>query len=50
MGPILGYKSWSTNRGGSDKGGGGLTVLYRDTLTAHQYLPDVAVNMEYVKN
>ena len=50
MGSILGYKSWSTNRGGSDKGGGGLTVLYRDTLTAHQYLPDVAVNMEYVKN
>ena len=25
-------------------------MLYRDTLTAHQYLPDVADNMEYIKN
>ena len=48
--PIAGYASWSTNRGGSDKGGGGLTILYKDTLTAHKYTPTVPPNLEYIKN
>ena len=33
-----------------DKGGGGLTMLYRESLTTHQFLPDVPDRMEYVKN
>ena len=48
--PIPGYKAWNTDRGGSDKGGGGLTLLYRDTVTAHQYTPTVATSQEYVMN
>ena len=48
--PIAGYASWSTNRGGSDKGGGGLTILYKDTLTAHKYTPAVPTNLEYIQN
>ena len=48
--PIDGYNAWSTNRGGSDKGGGGLTFLYRNCLTAHQYTPSVPTNLEYIMN
>ena len=47
---MQGYLTWSTNRGGSDKGGGGLTLLYRETLTAHQYVPDTPANMGHVRN
>ena len=50
MDPINGYAAWHTNRGGSDKGGGGLTMLYRDTLTAHRYNPTISPNLEYVQN
>ena len=45
-----GYRAWSTNRGGSDKGGGGLTLLYRDSLTTHQYLPDIPTHLEHIRN
>ena len=45
-----GYTAWSTNRGGSDKGGGGLTLLYRDSLTTHQYLPDIPTTLEHIRN
>ena len=48
--PIDGYNAWSTNRGGSDKGGGGLTILYKNCLTAHQYTPSVPANLEYIMN
>ena len=48
--PIAGYKTWNTNRGGSDKGGGGLTLLYRDSLTAHEQKPTVPSTMEYISN
>ena len=47
---MSGYEAWHTNRGGSDKGGGGLTLLYRDTLTAHRYSPSVPANLEYIQN
>ena len=50
MEPINGYASWHTNLGGSDKGGGGLTIMYRDNLTAHQYAPAIPANLEYVQN
>ena len=48
--PIDGYATWNTNRGGSDKGGGGLTMLYKETLTAHQYTPSVPPHLEYIMN
>jgi exonuclease III len=48
--PIAGYASWSTNRGGSEKGRGGLTILYKDTLTAHKYTPAVPANLKYIQN
>ena len=50
MEPIQGYRAWSTNRGGSDKGGGGLTMLYRDTLVAHQYVPDIPADQAHIGN
>ena len=48
LAPIESYKAWHTERSGADKGGGGLTILYRDTLIAHQWTPDVPTDMEYV--
>lgn len=48
--PIEGYNAWNTNRSGLDKGGGGLTLLYRDTLTAHQYNPNVPPHLKYITN
>ena len=41
---------WNTERGGGDKGGGGLTMVYRDTLTAHQWMPPVPPHQHYVMN
>ena len=41
---------WNTERSGSDKGGGGLTMVYRDTLTAHQWSPPVPAKQQYVMN
>ena len=35
--PIPGYKMWNTKHGGAEKGGGGLTMLYKEDLTAHQW-------------
>ena len=37
-------------RGGGDKGGGGLCILYRDTLTPHHWLPKVEDRLKYVEN
>ena len=48
--PIPGYRMWNTERGGGDKGGGGLTMVYRDTLTAHQWMPPVPPHQHYVMN
>ena len=50
MDPVDGYRVWNSNRGGSDKGGGGLTLLYKESLTAHEYSPVVASNLEYIMN
>ena len=46
--PIEGYKTWSTERQGNDKGGGGLTIIYKESLTAHQWTPMVPDNLAYV--
>ena len=52
--PVLpavdGFTVWNTERSGSDKGGGGLSILYKDTLTAHQWSPAVPDTLDYVKN
>ena len=50
LSPIENYTAWNTERAGSDKGGGGLTILYRETLTAHQWTPTVTKELEYIQN
>ena len=47
---IAGYRSWHTDRSGQDKGGGGLTLYYREDLRAHCHLPNVAPEHQYVSN
>ena len=47
---IPGYGSWRTERGGGDKGGGGLCILYREALTPHHWAPQVANNLQHVEN
>ena len=42
--------AWETNRSGYDKGGGGLTLLYRETLSVHKHLPSVPDNLKYIQN
>ena len=48
--PIDGYLAWRAERSGSEKGGGGLILLYKETLTAHQWNPAVPDDLEYIKN
>lgn len=48
--PIPGYTIFNTERSGADKGGGGLSIVYRDSLVAHQWLPSVLPEYEFVKN
>ena len=33
-----------------EKGGGGLTLLYKETLIAHEWTPAVPEGLEYVRN
>ena len=46
---IPGYKVWQTNRSGDDKWGGGLMMLYKEDMTAHQFTPHVAPEFSYVE-
>ena len=48
--PMEGYTAWSVERSGSDKAGGGLVLLYKESLVAHQWCPQVSSDKEYVKN
>ena len=48
--PIPGYSSWKTERGGSDKGGGGLCIMYKPSLSPHQWTPTVPQKYQYVSN
>ena len=48
--PYDGYSTWNTERSGSDKGGGGLTILYRESLVAHQWTPPVPPDLQYISN
>ena len=47
---IPGYGSWRTERGGGDKGGGGLCILYREALTPHHWAPQVPNNLQHAEN
>ena len=50
MEPIPGYKTWDMERSGNDKNGGGLSILYRESLVAHQWIPNVPATLSYVSN
>ena len=43
-----GFKVWTTERSGIEKGGGGLAIIYKEQLSAHQYSPDIPDELEYV--
>ena len=45
-----GFNIWKTERSGSDKGGGGLALLYKDDLPAHQWTPAVPDTLQYIAN
>ena len=47
---IPGYEKWDVMRSGSDKRGGGLSILYRDCLNVHRWYPNVQADKLYVKN
>ena len=50
MDPIPGFKTFTCERGGGDKGGGGLCLLYRETLTTHEWTPAVPDRLQSVQN
>ena len=50
MDPIPGFRMFNCEHGGSDKGGGGLCLLYRDSLSTHQWAPLVPDRLQYVQN
>ena len=47
---IPGYESWDVMRSGSDKKGGGLSIIYRDNLKVHWWYPSVSSDKLYVRN
>ena len=47
---IPGYSSIRTERGGADKKGGGLCMLYRSSMTPHHWTPSVEPQIDYVAN
>ena len=47
---VPGFASWRTERGGGDKGGGGLCILYKDALKPHHWAPQVPFNLQHIEN
>ena len=45
-----GYNTCKVERSGVEKGGGGLCLLYRNNLTASEWLPSVPANLQYIQN
>ena len=45
-----GYNTCRVERSGTEKGGGGLCLLYRSNLTASEWLPSVPSNLQYIQN
>ena len=50
MEPIPGFKMFNCERGGDDKGGGGLCLIYKESLNTHQWSPTVPDRLQYVQN
>ena len=48
--PVPGFTAWKTERGGSDKGGGGLCILYKPNLKPHHWTPHVPPELQYIMN
>ena len=48
--PPLGYSLIESTRGGTEKQGGGLLLLYKSGLDAHPWVPSVDPNRAYVAN
>ena len=46
--PIPSFSMWNTERSGDAKGGGGLTLIYKEGLEAHQWTPQVPPHLQYV--
>ena len=44
------FKSWRTERSGSDKGGGGLCLYYHESLAPHCWTPEVLSQFSHIKN
>ena len=47
---MAGFSVWKTERGGSDKDGGGLCIFYKDQLKPHCWSPIVPSNLSYIQN
>ena len=47
---VDGYRSWCSDRSGMDKGGGGMTLLYKECLVTHEYNPAVPSELSYIAN
>ena len=47
---VDGYTIWRTERPTSSKNGGGLCILYKDGLVAHQWTPSVPPELQYVEH
>ena len=46
---VMGYELWLSERSSHAKGGGGLALLYKDTLMAHEWTPHVDAEHQYVE-
>ena len=44
-----GYEEWKSERSGGLKGGGGLLMLYKSELQAHEWDPQVAEEHQYIR-
>ena len=47
---IPGYSCWRKERGEGAKGGGGLCIFYRDSLSPHQWTPKVPENLQHIES
>ena len=46
---IPGYIPWASERKGSEKGGGGLTILFKESLVTHKWEPEVPSDLKYIE-
>ena len=46
---IPGFTVWKSERDGCAKGGGGLSLLYKPHLKAHEWNPPVPIHKQYIE-